>query len=388
MPAPQRIQVDIPQADLDDLRARLRNTRWPVDPGNADGRYGAQASWMRDLVGYWAEDYDWRAVEAQMNAYEHYKVDIDGVPIHYQRVPGQGPNPMPLILTHGWPWTFWDLHKVVDPLADPAAHGGDPADSFDVIVPSLPGYGLSVPLQRTGIGAVEVAELWVKLMRDVLGFDRFGAQGGDWGAIITAQMGHAFAEYLFGVYLTMSVIPASFGERGPRREEFAADEQWMLERAAEARRSTEAHVSVHRRDPQTLAYAMADSPAGLGAWLWHRRDIWSDRGAIESFGRDDLCTLASLYWFNSSFASAIRLYAEQFNRPQTAALVHERSPIIEAPTGYGVFAKDLLFVPRSFAERHTNLHRWSVFPEGGHFAPPEQPEVVVRELREFFRPLR
>ena len=385
-PTPTRFTIDIPQGEIDELRDRLRRTRWPVDVGNPNSRYGASREWMADLVGYWANDYDWRAVEAEMNRYEHYKVEIDGIPLHYMRIPGKGLNPMPLVLTHGWPWTFWDLHKVVGPLADPAAYGGDPADSFDVIVPSLPGYGLSVPLTTTGVDIERIAGLWVTLMRDVLGYDRFGAQGGDWGAFVTGWLGHAFPQHLIGVYLTLPIIPGLLGKRGVRKEQFAADEQWMLDRAEEARRITEAHVAVHRRDPQTFAYAMADSPAGLGAWLWHRRQLWCDGEAIEVFGRDDLCTLSSLYWFNTSMASSIRLYAEQFSKPVHTA--HDRAKVIEAPTGFGVFPKELMFVPRAVAEQYTNLHRWTIFEKGGHFAPPEQPEAIVSELRAFFRDLR
>lgn len=378
--------IAIPQADVEDLHNRLRRTRWPADAGNPGGRYGATREWVADLVHYWAETYDWRAVEAEMNRYEHFRVEIDGVPVHFMRIPGQGPNPMPLVLTHGWPWTFWDLHKVVGPLSDPAAHGGDPADSFDVIVPSLPGYGFSVPLRTTGVDVARIADLWVKLMRDVLGYDRFGAQGGDWGAFVTGQLGHAHAQHLTGVYLTLPVIPSLMGKRGPRPEDFAPDEQWMRARAEEARPHVEAHVAVHRRDPQTFAYAMADSPAGLGAWLWHRRQLWCDGDAIEVFGREDLCTLASLYWFNTSFASSIRLYAEQFSKPQV--LVHDRQRIIDAPTGFGIFPKELMFMPRSVAEARTNLHRWTIFDRGGHFGPAERPDALVPELREFFRDLR
>jgi pimeloyl-ACP methyl ester carboxylesterase len=383
-PRPVPFHIDIPEAELDDLRARLRNTRWPADPGNPDGRYGARQEWVAELVTYWAESYDWRAVEAEMNRGEQFVVELDGIPIHYQRVRGTGPDPMPLILSHGWPWTFWDYRKVVDALADPAAHGGDASDSFDVIVPSLPGFGFSVPLTTTGVDVPRVAELWKKLMVDVLGYDRFGAGGGDFGAIVTSYLGHAHAEHLAGIYLTMAQLPGL--PFATRPEEFAADEQWMPERARAVYRTTEAHVTVNRRDPQTFAYAMADSPAGLGAWLWHRREDWCDGDAIEVFGRDDLCTLSSLYWFNSSFASSIRLYAEQFTKPW--ALVHDRERIVDAPTGVGVFAKDLVFMPRAVMDRRTDLRRWQTFDQGGHFAPAEQPEIVVDELRAFFRDLR
>ena len=377
--------VEIPQNDLDDLKDRLSRIRWPADVGNPDGRYGAPREFMEELTSYWRDEYDWRKVEAQINSYDNQLVEIEGVPIHFLRVRGKGPDPTPIILTHGWPWTFWDLHKVIDALADPAAHGGDPANSFDVIVPSLPGYGFSIPLQTTGIDIPRVADLWVKLMRDVLGYDRFAAQGGDWGAFVTAQLGHAHAEHLIGAYLTLPVIPGVFGRNAPREDQFGADEKWMLQRQAEARRHVEAHVAVHRRDPQTFSYAMADSPAGLGAWLWWRRQLWCDGDAIEVFGKEDLCTLASIYWFNSSFASSIRIYAEQFSKPM--GVVHDRMPVIEAPTGFGVFPKELLFIPRSVAETHTNLRRWSVFDRGGHFAPAERPDAVIAELRAFFAEL-
>jgi pimeloyl-ACP methyl ester carboxylesterase len=381
----QPFTIEIPQGDLDDLRQRLARTRWPADPGNPDGRYGAPRGYIEELLTYWREAYDWRAVEAQMNAYDHQLVNIDGIPIHFMRVPGKGPNPTPIVLTHGWPWTFWDLHKVVDPLADPASYGGDPADAFDVIVPSLPGYGFSVPLPTTGVDIPRIAELWVTLMRDVLGYDRFGAQGGDWGAFVTAQLGHAHAEHLIGTYLTLPLIPGLFGRNAPRAADYAEDEQWMIKRQSESRRHTDAHVAVHRRDPQTFSYAMADSPCGLGAWLWWRRQLWCDGSALEVFGHDDLCTLASLYWFNTSFASSIRLYAEQFSKPPQ--LSHDHLPLMEAPTGFGVFPKDLLFIPKAVAESHTNLHRWTVFDHGGHFAPAERPDAVVDELRAFFRAL-
>jgi pimeloyl-ACP methyl ester carboxylesterase len=386
MSRPRPFTIAIPETDLADLRVRLGRTRWPADPGNPDGRYGASAQWMGDLVRYWAEEWDWRAVEGRMNAYHHFIVDIDEIPIHYMRVPGRGPDPLPLVLSHGWPWSFWDFHKVVGPLADPAAHGGDPADSFEVIVPSLPGFGFSVPLHTTGVNVARMADLWVQLMSDVLGFDRFGAMGGDYGALVTGHLGHAYPERLAGIYLTLPTIPGLLGDKGPRPGDYGADEQWMLKRIAEIRPHSEAHVAVHRRDPQTLAYAMADSPTGLGAWLWHRRDWWCDGDAVSVFGREDLCTLSGLYWFNSSFASAIRAYAEQFNDPPK--MVHDRDRMIDAPTGFGVFAKDLVFIPRAVAERRTDLRRWSVFQHGGHFAPAEQPEVVVDELRTFFRPLR
>jgi len=199
-------------------------------------------------------------------------------------------------------------------------------------------------------------------------------------------MGHAHPEQLIGVYMTLPVIPGIVGRREPTPQDYAPDEQWMGERIREAKPLIEAHVAVHRRDPQTFAYAMADSPTGLGAWLWHRRQLWCDGDALEVFGRDYLCTLSSIYWFNTSFASSIRLYAEQFNQRPT--LLHDRERIIDAPTGFSVFPKELMFLPRSVAERHTDLRAWNVHERGGHFAPAEQPDAVAGALRAFFRPLR
>jgi pimeloyl-ACP methyl ester carboxylesterase len=383
MAEPRPLRIEIPQAELDDLAQRLERTRWPHDVGgNDDGRYGAPRAYIEELLTHWRDAYDWRSVEAEMNTHEQLIADIDGVPVHFMRIRGTGPDPTPIVLTHGWPWTFWDLRKVAVALADPASHGGDPANSFDVIVPSLPGYGLSVPLTTTGVDIARIADLWVRLMRDVLGYDRFGAQGGDWGAFVTAQLGHAHAEHLLGAYITLPLIPGLIGRRAPRPEDFAEDEQWMVEREREAQRHVEAHVAVHRRDPQTFAYAMSDSPVGLASWIWWRRQLWCDGDALEVFGHDDLCTLVSLYWFNTSLASSIRLYAEQFSKPPV--LAHDRMPVIEAPTGFGVFPKELLFIPRSIAESHSDLRRWTVFDRGGHFAPAERPDAVIDELRTFF----
>jgi pimeloyl-ACP methyl ester carboxylesterase len=386
VPQPRPFRVDIAQADLDDLRGRLHRTRWPADPGNPDGRYGARAEWVRDLVHHWADAFDWRAVEAEMNAVDQYVVELDGIPIHYQRIPGRGPDPMPLVLTHGWPWTFWDFRRVIGPLSDPAAFGGDPADSFDVIVPSVPGFGFSVPLRTTGVDVDRITDLWLVLMRDVLGYARFGAAGGDFGAFVTGRLGHAHPDHVIGVLLTLPVVPGAVRFNDPRPEAYALDERWMLDRLREIPPATGVHMAVNRLDPQTFAYAMADSPAGLGAWLWHRRQLWCDGDAIEVFGRDDLCTLSSLYWFNSSMASSIRVYAEEFSGPPR--LRHDRERVIDVPTGFAVFPKDLVVLPRSEAARLTDLRRWTVFESGGHFGPAERPDDVVHEIRELFRPLR
>lgn len=383
----QPFVADIDQATLNDLRTRLTNTRWPDVIGADAWTYGVPRDWLRDMAGYWASDWDWSTQASAMNEFEHFKTDFDGVPVHFLRAPGKGPDPTPLILTHGWPWTFWDFKDVIAPLSDPAAHGGNAADAFDVIVPSLPGFGFSTPLTAPGVDVAAVAGLWVRLMQEVCGYDRFAAHGGDWGALVTAQLSHAHAEHLIGAHLALPVIPG-IDRRALTADAYAQDEQWMLERAAESGPLIHSHVAVHTTDPQTLAYAMADSPVGTAAWLWERRRNWSDcDGDIETiFDRDHLCTTAALYWCTGAFTSSLRLYFEHFNKPWP--LVHDRTPVLEAPTGFAVFPKDVVQLPRRVAEENTDLRRWTVMPRGGHFGAAEAPELMVDELRAFFRDLR
>jgi pimeloyl-ACP methyl ester carboxylesterase len=387
MARPTPFTIDIPEADVADMKRRLAATRWaPEIPG--DGwTYGVDRSWLESMVRTWVDEYDWRVHEAAMNAHPNFLVDLDGIPVHFVHVRGKGPNPTPIVITHGWPWTFWDMKGLIGPLTDPAAHGGAPADSFDVVIPSLPGFAFSNPLRTHGVNVRRVAELWVSLMRDSLGYDRFGAYGGDWGAIVTSELGHAHGAHLTGVYMSLPTIPG-VNRREIAPEAYAADEAWMVERAAGVDRLIRSHVTVHTHDPQTLAYALADSPVGTAAWLWERRRAWSDcDGDVESvFSRDELITLASLYWLTGAIGSSLRIYYEHFNGGWPR--LHDRTPTIEVPTGFAIFPKELVLLPRSVAAAHTNLARWTLMERGGHFGPAEQPEAVARELVEFFRPLR
>jgi pimeloyl-ACP methyl ester carboxylesterase len=382
-----RFTVRIPAEEVADLKRRLAATRWPDDPDNGDWRFGVEREWLRDMVGWWAERFDWREIEAELNAFDHRRVSIDDVPIHFVHVPGRGPDPMPLLLSHGWPWTFWDWKRVIGPLTDPAAHGGDPADAFDLIIPSLPGFGFSTPLRRTGIGVRAIGRIWLKLMRDHLRHDHFIAAGGDWGSLVSAELGHAYPEHVRGVHLTLPILPG-VGPQTVKAGDYAPDERWMADRVAEARSVSRSHLEVHRRSPQTLGYALEDSPAGLAAWIWERRRNWSDCGGeIERvFDRDFLCATASLYWFTRSAGSAMRLYAAQAEQGWDP--LHERSRLIDVPTAFAVAPKELFLLPRRIAEQRTNLTRWTRFPSGGHFLPMEAPELLVEEYRAFARPLR
>jgi pimeloyl-ACP methyl ester carboxylesterase len=278
---------------------------------------------------------------------------------------------------------------VIRPLSDPASFGGDPADAFDVVVPSLPGYGFSTPLTKTGINYWNTADLWVKLMREELGYDRFAAQGGDWGALITAQLGHKYAQHLLGVHVNL-MAPLGFfgGEDAPRPEDYAPEEKPRLERNRMFMDDGGGYMHEQRTRPQTLAFALNDSPAGLCSWILEKRRAWSDCGGdvAQRFSKDDLCTTMTIYWITQSFGTSARYYYEAAHNQWKPS--HDRTPVVEAPTGIAVFLKEVMLMPRKWAERYYNLKRWTVMPSGGHFAPMEEPERLVEDVRAFFRPLR
>jgi microsomal epoxide hydrolase len=395
-PVPIHVSDDV----LDDLRRRLELTRWPDDAGNDDGHYGIKRTYLQELVEYWRDGYDWRKAEAQINAYEHYRVDVEGVPVHFMRRPGAGPAPTPLILTHGWPWTFWHWSKVVDPLADPAAHGGDPADAFDVIVPSFPGFGFSGPLpDHPDMNFWKVADLWHVLMTRVLGHARYAAAGCDVGALVTGQLGHKYAAELHGVHIGSGLKLTLFnGDRGwdvsggrPIPDGLPAD---VRARLIEMERRFAVHLAVHVLEPSTLAYGLSDSPAGMLAWILQRWTKWSDDGGdIETvFTKDDLLTHAMIFWVTNSIGTSVRTYANNNRYPWTPS--HDRWPVVEAPTGItfvgyenppGVGTEGRV---RSFLEsdraawyNHVNL---TAHDRGGHFIPWEIPDEWVADLRRTF----
>lgn len=290
----EQFTIDIADAVLDDLKRRIRDTRWPPQLDGLGWDYGFNREYLLELAASWLV-YDWRAEEARINGFAHYRTTIDDVPIHFIREPGKGPAPVPLILTHGWPWTFWDMQKVIRPLADPASFGGDPADAFEVIVPSLPGFAFSNPLPRAGINSVVTADLWQRLMTEVLGFPRYAAAGADWGARVTAQLGHKYAGSLVGFH-TVNTTPL---------ELFNAERYWDItgyllpyDSPAEVRttmlpwlRKAVSHVAVQTIEPQTLAFAMHDSPVGMLAWLMQRRRDWAtQKGTSKAPSRATICS--------------------------------------------------------------------------------------------------
>ncbi len=399
----EQFEINVPDAVLDDLRRRIGDMRWPPHTPGLGWGYGFDDGYLRELAETWRTDFDWRAVERRMNGFAHYRTTIDDVPVHFIREPAKGPAPIPLILSHGWPWTFWDMQKVIRPLADPGAHGGDPADAFEVIVPSLPGFAFSTPLPRAGINSVVTADLWQRLMTDTLGFPRYAAAGADWGARVTAQLGHKHAASLFGMH-TVNTTPLDL---------FNSERYWDItgymvpyDAPAEVRATMlpwlariVPHVAVQTIEPQTLSFAMHDSPVGMLAWLMQRRRDWGDTGGdVESmFPREHLLATATLYWVTESFASAARFYAEAIHHRWQPS--HDRTPRIEAPSGITFLGGEnppgidtpeqrIALFRNSPAAANYNLHFVNAHAHGGHFAHYENAEACVADIRATFRGLR
>jgi pimeloyl-ACP methyl ester carboxylesterase len=374
--------ITIPQTDLDDLAERLARTRWPDEVAGAGWDHGTNRAYLQELVDYWRTRFDWRAQERALNTLHHYRAEVDGLSVHFIHERGKGPNPFPLIITHGWPSTFVEMLKIIPRLTDPASYGGDPADAFDVVVPSLPGYGFSDHVIQRGSWRTD--ERWAALMPG-LGYERFGAQGGDVGADVTTALGRFFPEQVAGIHLNSdlawpSPMPASAELSEEEREYLARCEHWEKEEGAYRHQQ-------HTR-PQTLAYGLNDSPAGLAAWIVEKYYAWSDCGGeVENrFTKDELLTNISMYWFTQSISSSIRGYY-QGGQYTTSTQPLKR---VSVPTGVAVFPGEYLIgrVPRAWAERSYNIQHWTEMPRGGHFAALEEPDLLVEDIRAFFRTLR
>ena len=387
---PDRIEpfsIDVPEPVLDDLAERLRHARPAADFGNEGWVYGTSGAALSDLLAYWRDRYDWRARETLMNAFPHFRTEIEGLPVHFLHVRGQGPSPMPLIMTHGWPSTFWDFHKVIGPLADPASHGGDPADAFDIVVPSLPGHGFSSPLTRTGVNFVETADLWVKLM-ERLDYPRFAAQGGDWGAFVSAQLGHKYAERLIGVHLELQVPLNVFSGGISDPADFGPDERHLLERNLAFWAAETGYLQIQATKPQTLANALNDSPIGLLSWIVEKWRSWSDcGGGLESrFTMDELLDTVMIYWITQTAGTAARYYYEAVHRPWQPS--HTLHPVVQAPTCAVRYPGEMVHQPRAWLHRYHNVEAEPEMSAGGHFPQMEVPELLVESIRNFYRSKR
>jgi pimeloyl-ACP methyl ester carboxylesterase len=384
-------RLAIPESDLDDLNERLDRTRWPDELPRVGWAYGVPAGYLRELVRYWRHTYDWRAAEARLNTWPQFTTTIDGASVHFAHVRSPVPGATPLIITHGWPGSIVEFLDVVGPLTDPAAHGGDPADAFHVVVPSIPGFGLSGPTTDTGWEAGRVADAWAELMGR-LGYERFGAQGGDWGAMISRELGRAHRDRVIGVHLNL--LPGAQATSEPTDEELAALGPEERERTLASWRrwsawsaDGSAYALLHSTRPQTLAYGLTDSPVGQLAWVIEKFREWTDSGELpeEAIDRDLLLTNVMLYWLTGTAGSSARIYYERAHATGRAAAPAEPST---APTALAVFPAEIQLPLRHRAERTENLVRWTEFDRGGHFAAMEEPDLLVGDVRAFFRQLR
>lgn len=378
----QPFEVSIQQETLDDLRERLARTRWTDEVEGAGWDYGTNLDYLKELVDYWQNGFDWRRQEESLNRFAQFRAEVDGFGLHFVHERGKGPDPMPLLLTHGWPDSFFRFHKVIPMLTDPARYGGDPADSFDVVVPSVPGYGFSDRPTSKGFASERTADLFARLMSEELGYGRFSAHGGDVGSGVTEKLAGTYADSLIGIHLTdvpywhLFAIP---------QDDLSEDERDYLEAGRRWQMEEGAYAMIQATKPQTPAYGLNDSPAGLAAWIVEKFRSWSDcAGDVERcFTKDELLTNSTIYWATETINSSFRIYYEtQHNPPSGGA---ER---VEVPTGVAIFPKDLVPAPRGFAERYFALERWTEMPRGGHFAAMEEPELLVEDIRAFFRRFR
>ncbi|MGK5684898.1 epoxide hydrolase family protein [Actinoplanes sp. URMC 104] len=384
VPEPFR-PVTEPEA-LDDLRRRLRGTRWPEARDGLGWSLGADPAYLRELVAYWADGFDWPAREAEFARHPRYRLRLggpDGVDVTFVHVRGvapEGRTALPLVLTHGWPDSSWRYLKVIDLLTDPGAHGADPADAFDVVVPDMPGFGYSAIPAGSTMDSKAVARLWAELMQR-LGYARYGAAGGDIGSSVSRFLALDSSREVVAVHRMDAGLPVLAGSP----DELSGEERDWLARAAAWGAAEGAYAAMHRTKPLTAAVGLADSPAGLAAWVVEKLRAWSDcHGDLDTvYTRDEILTLLSVTWFTGSIGSSMSMY-----RANAAIPAAEHARRVEVPSGFSLFPGDILTPPRAWLERTTHLVRVTEPESGGHFAPFERPEIYARELRDFFRPFR
>lgn len=374
-------RIDVPRAELEDLSRRLGAARWPHELAGVGWDYGVPLPYLVELSEYWRDGYDWRRQEAQLNQLPQFTTTIDGARVHFVLIRSGEPDALPLIITHGWPGSFVEFLEIIEPLTDPRGHGGDPADAFDLVLPSIPGFGFSGPTVDRGWDMGRVAGAWAELMRR-LGYDRYGAQGGDWGFRISWELGRMDPKHVAAVHVNMLVpaVPEDVDE-----SEITQEEHLRLARRQRFLSEGGAYAQIQATRPQTLAYGLTDSPIGQLAWIAEKFIEWSDTltAPEDAIDRDQMLTNVMIYWLTRTAGSSARLYYE-----------HARTSTFgppgptDTPTGVAVFPHDIAQPIRRFAERESNIVHWSEFDRGGHFAAMEVPDLLVGDLREFFRPFR
>jgi microsomal epoxide hydrolase len=375
-------RIEVPDAVLADLKARLAHARFPHQPEGMGWDYGADTNYVQQLCAHWRDGFDWRAAEARFNAFPQYLTEIDGEQTHFYHVRSPQPDALPLIITHGWPGSVAEFLDIFGPLSDPAAHGGDPRDAFHVVAPSIPGYGFSGPLRRPGFSIARAARVNAELMAR-LDYGRYGAQGGDWGSFISSQLAALFPERLVGLHLNFLRTPPSDADT---EDGLSEAERADLAYEREFFQWETGYQRIQGTKPQTLAHGLTDSPAGLAAWIVEKFHGWTDCGGDpeQAVSRDRMLENIMVYWVTGTIGSSMRLYYESMHGAGRIAFPER----IETPTGHARFPKELARTPRRWAERRYNIVRWTQMPKGGHFAAMEQPGLLIEDIRAFFRPLR
>lgn len=380
---PEIFRIAIPQDDLDYLQESLKRTRWPDQIPGEPWCYGTDIEYLKSLCSYWIEEYDWRKQESHINEFDQYKVGIAGIRLHYIYEIGEGENPRPLLLTHGWPDSFYGYHQLIARLTHPSRFGGRAEDSFTVVVPSIPGYGFSYEPNQSRFGLTEIAECLKTLMVDVLGFSRFFAHGYDWGAFIATRLGYVYPDHLQGIHITRLAMHREISSpilQTPEERRFYQQVSHFLKEEA-------GYSDIMGTKPQTLAYALTDSPIGLAAWIIEKFRTWSDcDGNVDAhFGRDVLLTNIMMYWITGAIGSTFWPYYGRHHEPW----IVPENETVNVPTAYAEFPKETFSPPRSIAQTlYGNLQRWTKMPSGGHFPALEEPDFLAKDLREFFGQLK
>jgi len=378
--------INVPDRVLEDLRDRLLRTRFPDEVNDDDWSYGTSLTYLKELCDYWSQKFDWRAQEAALNRFEQFTTEIDGLNLHFIHLRSKEPDALPLVITHGWPGSIVEFVKIIDPLTNPVAHGGGARDAFHVVCPSMPGYGFSEAAREPDMGLEQIAKIEAKLMAR-LGYECYGAQGGDWGAHVSQMIGVVDSDHCIGIHSTLVVADPPEGEENPT-EGLTPQELSYLEQNRKFETYERGYAHIQGTKPQTVGYALNDSPAGLAAWIVEKFRTWTDCGGdIESrFTKDELLTNITLYWVTGTITSSARLYRED------ARALFQRDGAVrrvsKLPTGVAVFPKEVRKAPRRWVEKRYNLQQWTEMPSGGHFPALEEPELLVADIRSFFRRVR
>lgn len=375
-------QINIADEVLADLRHRLSQTRWPDQIPGTGWDLGAELTAVQRLCAYWENEFDWRAAEARLNEWPQFKTEIDGQTIHFAHIRSPHENALPLVMTHGWPGSIAEFLKVVGPLTNPTAHGGQAEDAFHLVLPSIAGYGFSGPTNELGWNTARVAAS-TKVLMARLGYERYAAQGGDWGAIITSQLGAQDPDHVVGIHINMVAVGPANSDNP--MEGVLPEEVPGLERMGAFRLHGVGYQAIQGTCPQSLAYGLTDSPAGLCGWILEKFRQWSDCNGdpFSVFTMDELCTNLMIYWATSTINSSMRLYFETIGPTRQQPM-----PKVTVPTAAAMFPKEIFQAPRAWAAAQYNLQQWSRFEVGGHFAAMEQPEALVQDVRTFFANFR